>query len=163
MPRTATPSQRLISALLELYRLSSRSGAERTPARLRGILRRYPFWSTGHLDLARVSLVEGDVATAYASAQAARVLAAGNPQRTAEALHLLGQCFLARGEHASALSLFEQAQPQLRSTPKFREDMAAALMLAGSYSEATRLLEAIPPTSLSAQGKAALEYSRSRG
>jgi hypothetical protein len=41
--------------------------------------------------------------------------------------------------------------------------MAAALMLAGSYREAALLLEAVPPTSLSAQGKAALEYSRIRG
>jgi tetratricopeptide (TPR) repeat protein len=163
VPRTAAPSHRLISALLELYRVSSGNGAERTPARLRAILRRYPFWLAGHLDLARISLVEGDVATAYASAQAARVLAASNSQRSAEALHLLGQCFLARGEHASALSLFQQAQPQLGSTPKFSEDMAAALMLAGSYREAALLLEAVPPTSLSAQGKAALEYSRIRG
>lgn len=163
MPRPPSPAHRLISAILELYRASARNGTERSAARLRSILRRYPFWVSGHLDLARLSLVEGDVATAYASAQAARALCDDNSRRAAEALHILGQCFLARGEHAPALSLFQRAEMHLSGTPQFSEDVAAALMLAGSYEEAARLLEAIPPTSLSAQGKAALEYSRSRG
>jgi len=162
VPRPASPAQHLISGILDLYRISARNGAERSPARLRAILRRYPFWVAGHLDLAQLSLVEGDVATAYASAQAARALCDESSRRGAEALHILGQCFLARGEHASALSFFQRAKPLLAGTPKFSEDMAAALMLAGSYREAALLLEAIPETSLSAQGKAALEYSRGR-
>lgn len=158
MAGAASPLHLSVSLLLDLYQKTSGAVAPHPADRLRAILRRYPYWQLGHLELARVSLAVGDIPTTYASAQAARLLAKPGSPRMARALHLLGQCFLARGDHPSAVALFEGGREILPNDPPLKEDLAAALMLAGDSGEAVKLLTSIPPSRLSAQGRAALDF-----
>lgn len=153
----------VIPPLLGWYSRTSLSRQGNDPAQLRAILRTYPFWGPGHQKLGEAALHAGDIATAYASAQAARTLSHRRPRAEAQALHLLGRCFLARGDWQEALLLLQQARTALPSDPRIQQDEAAALMLGGENAAALEILSAIPDTILSADGKAAREYLRAKG
>lgn len=148
----------LISPLLTLYARSSLKNPPAVEARLRSLLRAYPFWGYGHQRLGEAALSSGDVATAYASAQAAKILFHKKPRLRAVSLHLLGRCFLARGEWQEALKWFQEAQVYLPADFRLKQDQAAALMLAGDGGAALQILSAIPDKQLSVDGRAALEY-----
>ncbi len=162
MPLASTTARRFTSSLLDLYRRTAGHSIERDASRLREILRRFPFWLRGHLDLAHLALANGDVATAYASAQAARSLASPDSREMAQAFHLIAQAFLARGDINGALLHLERARPHLGEEPRYKEDLAAVLMLKGDHAEVVRLLESIDADKLSAQGSAALEFARAK-
>lgn len=152
----------VIPPLLGLYARTSLSRHGDESTRLRSILRTYPFWGPGHQKLGESALHAGDIATAYASAQAARILSDKKPRAKAQALHLLGRCFLARGDWHGALHFLREARTLLPSDSQIQQDEAAALMLGGEHAAALEILSAIPEKMLSADGKAAREYLRAK-
>ncbi len=161
--RLPTPLASIVAPpLLALYTRSKTSSDERGSARLRAILRAHPYWAKGHLQLGEAALAEGDVATAYASAQAARTLCAKKPRAKARALHLLGRCYLARGDWQSALDWLNQSAEACAGDHFVQQDRAAALMLGGMHAEALQTLSSIPAAALSGDGKAALDFLRGK-
>lgn len=125
---------------------------------LRSLIQRFPFWIRGRALLARRCIDVDDIATAYAEAQALRLV---SPERSAfhtTSLALLGECYLRRGDGAGALSLLTQASDLSPHDLKIREDKAAAHVLVGEKAKAFEILKAIPATNLSAEGKAALQW-----
>ena len=152
----------LVPALLDAYaRTSLKTGADQVP-RLHSILRSYPFWGNGHQRLGEAALESGDVATAYASGQAAKILSYRKPRARARALHLLGRCFLARGEWQMALELLREAESALPKDARIKQDEAAALMVGKEHAQALELLSSVAAQDLTADGKAALEYLRGK-
>lgn len=152
----------LVPALLDAYaRTSLKTGADQVP-RLHSILRSYPFWGNGHQRLGEAALESGDVATAYASGQAAKILSYRKPRARARALHLLGRCFLARGEWQVALELLREAETELPKDARIKQDEAAALMVGKEHAQALELLSSVAAQDLTADGKAALEYLRGK-
>jgi len=152
----------LVPALLDAYaRTSLKTGADQVP-RLHSILRSYPFWGNGHQRLGEAALESGDVATAYASGQAAKILSYRKPRARARALHLLGRCFLARGEWQVALELLREAETELPKDARIKQDEAAALMVGKEHTQALELLSSVAAQDLTADGKAALEYLRGK-
>jgi tetratricopeptide (TPR) repeat protein len=127
-------------------------------ATLRGIIQRFPFWRKGRQLLAEQSILRNDIATAYAEAQALRVLSPEGSGSYATALALLGRCYLKRGDGDSALSLLAQASQLRPKDFRIHEDQAAARILIGDKARALETLQSIPATHLSAEGKAALQW-----
>lgn len=148
----------LVPPLLDAYARTSLKPVPDQESRLRSILRSYPFWGNGHQRLGEAALAAGDVATAYASGQAAKILSEGKPRAKARAQHLLGRCFLARGEWQVALELLREAHGLTPSDSRIKQDEAAALMLGGENLAALTLLSDIPEERLTADGKAARLY-----
>jgi len=127
-------------------------------ATLRSLIQRFPFWQKGRALLAERSILVDDVATAYAEAQALRLLSARGSPSYATALTLLGKCYLKRGDGNSALSLLAEASTILPKDFRIREEEAAAQVLVGDKERALEILQGIPTTNLSAEGKAALQW-----
>lgn len=120
---------------------------------LRSLIQRFPFWRNGRALLAERSILVDDIATAYAEAQALRLLSDRGSSLDATALSLLGKCYLKRGDGASALSLLAQASNIRPHDFRIREDVAAAQVLLGDKRRALEILEGIPTTNLSAEGR----------
>ena len=129
---------------------------------LRAMLRRRPFWLSGHLVLARLSLELGDLAAAYASAQAAVHLAGGSLV-SARAKKILGQCYLRGGDCESAAAVFRDVVAALGDDYEAKEELAAAYMALGDGASAQQVLKTIPDHKLSFQAKAALMCRRDPG
>jgi hypothetical protein len=55
-----------------------------------------------------------------------------------------------------------QAQELGLQTPRLAEDIAAAYILRGGYAEAYEILRQIPANKITAAGKAALSFARSK-
>ena len=127
-------------------------------ATLRALLQRFPFWMHGRALLGEVSLRHNDVATAYAEAQALRILARQGSKHQATALFLLGRCFLQRGEAASALKLFTEAHDLSPHDHRIQEERSAACALLGDRAQALAILQTIPSAHLSAESKAAMQW-----
>jgi predicted Zn-dependent protease len=125
---------------------------------LRGLIRRFPYWMKGRALLANSSLEANDVATAYAEAQALLTLTPSNSHYHATALYELGRCFLRRNDPTSALAFLDQAHNLRPKDPSIQEEQSAALVLQGDKARALTILQAISPTDLSAEGKAALQW-----
>lgn len=143
-------------------RLSSGLALDRKEASARALLRRFPFWARGHLALAEIALEIENIALAYSSALSYQLLQGGDPGRSREALAILGQCFLKRGDSQRALEHLLHAQALGLRSPRIAEDIAAAHLLRGAYSEAHEILSQIPASKISAAGKAALHFTRSK-
>lgn len=126
------------------------------------LLRRYPYWSNGHRLLAEARLEQDDVAHAYAASLCFRQLVATQPAQRAQANLLLGRCYLRRGEWRAALGSLQTALADAPLCHEILEELAAAHILAGNYSEAQIYLEQIREDSRSAQAKAALEFAKSK-
>ena len=131
-------------------------------AELRSLIQRFPFWQRGRAMLAELSLRADDVATAYAEAQALRILSSESSSLYATSLSLLGQCYLKRGDGAAALTLLQQASELSPHDLSIREEEAAAHVLVGDKAKALEILNHIPPSHLSAEGKAALRWLSSK-
>lgn len=125
---------------------------------LRALLRRFPFWARGRVLLAEVSLRNNHVATAYAEAQALRILARRGSHHEATALLLLGRCFLQRGDATSALALLNEAHALRPNDHRIQEERSAAYALLGDRSQALAILLTIPVSHLSAESKAAMQW-----
>lgn len=125
---------------------------------LRALVQRFPYWTHGRVILADVSLLHNDVATAYAEAQALRMLAHKGSTHEATALFLLGRCFLQRGEASSAISLFKHAHDLRPNDHRIQEEQSAAYALLGDKTQALAILQTIPPAHLSPESKAAMQW-----
>jgi tetratricopeptide (TPR) repeat protein len=129
---------------------------------LRSLLRRFPYWQRGHALLAKSALRDDNVGQAYAAALCCKALAGDDPTLVSEALLVLAKCHLRRGDWQTALKHLDKALPLKPSDHEIKEEAAAAHMLAGNYTEALKLLSSIPETRISAEGKAALQFARSK-
>lgn len=151
------------SVLGWVWRSGSRhcSSPERTESLLR-LLRRYPDWSLGHRLLAEDALDRDDVAQAYAASLCYLHLTNHHPSKRGCAYFLTGKCYLRRGDWHTALAHLKHALEDLPSSPPVLEELAAAYMLGGKYSDARSTLEQVSERMLSAQAKAALAFARSK-
>ena len=152
-------------ALDLLWRLAGKSKSKSQQERehtLRSLLRRFPYWPAGHRELALLSLEQDNIALAYSSAVIYEMISREDSTSRREGLLILGRCFLKRGDSHRALSYFEQARLLGLNTPQLTEEVAAAHILSGSYQEALESLSRIPSELLSAEGKAALSFVRSK-
>ena len=125
---------------------------------MRALVQRFPYWTHGRAILADVSLQHNDVATAYAEAQALRILAKKGSTHEATALFLLGRCFLQRGDASSAISLFNDAHALRPTDHRIQEERSAAYALLGDKAQALAILQTIPPAHLSPESKAAMQW-----
>ncbi len=128
---------------------------------LRTFLRRNPTWLHGHRLFAIVCLNSGDFKCAYAASLCVLQLAQ-NPSDRADGYALLGRCYTACGDADSALSYFEKSAATAPTVFDLNEHIAAAYILAKDFEAAVTHLEALEKTKLSAEGKAALQYARSK-
>ncbi len=163
-----TPSitQRATTAFLDsawTWSITPSEPASVREDRCAGLLRRYPFWTTGHRILAQLALDRDDIGRAYASAVCYRALCEAHAKNPSDALFILGQCFLRRGDWQRALEHLERAHELDSERAEICEEIAAAHILAGELYKAKKVLEAIPGDTISAAGKAALAFARSRG
>lgn len=142
-------------------------------AKLRSLLRRFPYWGEGHKLLAEAALAEKDIATAYAATHCFRLVGwrptlnifARKYLRQAHPLegqwrHLLGRCFLASGDAEQALAHLRAAQISCPQSTAVTEDQVAALMALGRNEEASQVLRTIPEEHLSMSAKVAGDYLR---
>jgi lipopolysaccharide biosynthesis regulator YciM len=141
---------------------------------LRTLLRKYPTWRLGHLELGEESLAADDIATAYASAHALLLLESSSSQPScaspysSRASFLLGRCYLRRGDAKRALQFFTQVSTQIsirdskdRSLVwRIKEESAAAYMVCGDSNSALSTLLTVPEEKLTAEGAAAKAYLR---
>lgn len=141
-------------------RIDSAALAERVRW-LREKLRRYPFWSAGHVALATVSLRCDDIGTAYASAIAA--LKITERGRVAERARIaLGRAYLRRGDPRRAIETFETVLAGGSHDYSVIEDLAAAYLAEEKFTRTIELLESIPESDRSGEGITALSYARKR-
>jgi Tfp pilus assembly protein PilF len=107
-------------------------------------------------------LERDDIAQAYAAALCYRHLVFSDRKARANANLLLGKCYLRRGDWRSALVHLEDGLNDSPNSSLILEELAAAHMLGGNYSEARNTLEQVAERLLSAQAKAALAFARSK-
>ena len=150
------------SVLSLLWNLRARTSAAYCSDLLRSLLQRFPYWTEGHLAFAEEALARDACAEAYASAQAA--LSLSEPASHAEAMaeFTLGRCFLRRGDWRAAVEYLSRSKTAMPHNHSTTEELSAAHLLGGEYTPARALLESIPADSISAAGKAALSFSRSK-
>lgn len=129
---------------------------------LRDLLRRSPTWAAGHRYLCEVALSVDNIPLAYSSAVIYERFAKSSGAERSIALGLLGRCFLRRGECDRALEYLLRASAIATATTQLSEDIAAAYILKGLHSEAYQNLQSINPDKLSAEGKAALAFVKSK-
>lgn len=144
----------------ELSASRSATGQNQYAAYLRLRLRKTPYWTRGHLLLGENALRLNDVATGYACARAVAVLS--GPRANLKSEKLLARCYLKRAAFKEACALFEKLVVSAPRDYSLCEDYAAALIGTESFAQARRVLEAIPEDRISAPGKAALLYSRTK-
>lgn len=152
-----------ISAVLSLaWKLGARSSDANHSTLLRSLLQRFPYWTDGHLAFAEEALARDAIAEAYAAAQVALILSSSAPRKQATAEFTLGRCFLRRGDWHSAVRHLSCSHTTMPHNHSVTEELAAAHILGGDYPAARTLLESIPIGHISAAGKAALSFTRSK-
>lgn len=125
---------------------------------VRFLLRRFPYWSAGHVELGRVALALDDVSTAYASALAVQKLGGSS----SESGKLLARCYLRRADPRSALSLLEEVVAVTPGDWEAKEDIAACHLALGEDERAEAVLDSIPERFRSPAALEALKYARFR-
>ena len=156
-PRVRSPSVHPTEVFRDQAHAASDDGVA-----LRALLQRFPFWARGRALLAELSLRNNDVATAYAEAQALRIIARRGSNNEATALLLLGRCFLQRGDATSALSFLNKAHELRPTDHRIQEERSAAFALLGDRAQALAILQKIPASHLSAESKAAMQWLAGR-
>lgn len=162
MPTPSAHRRLTATVLTTLWKLSASTKSSNCEAALRTLLRRYPFWSEGHRELAEQALASENITLAYSSALSLKSLTPHNRKAQGNSALLLGRCFLKHGEWSQALSYLKDAQVLGVSAPRVLEDQAAAHILGGEFKAALECLNSIPLEKLSAEGKAALGFVKGR-
>jgi hypothetical protein len=161
-PEQTSATERVLHSLdHDAQHLAANQQVRRRCAALRQILRQTPYWKSGHIEFAELCLEQDDVASAYASLQAAQAL----PSTARQALqiqHLMARCFLKRGNPEKARELLLPLWTQCKQV-RVAEDLAAAFMALENETDALKILEACGDSKLSASSKAALDYLRLKG
>lgn len=127
---------------------------------LRSRLQSTPYWSRGHVELGELSLEADDVATAYASGQAAIKL--GDSQFAPRARILLARCHLKRLSFDAGCKAFAELCKAYPSRWDLVEDLAASFIGLGRYAEAESQLNRIPEDVRSGPAKSALLFVREK-
>ncbi|NDC37072.1 MAG: tetratricopeptide repeat protein [Proteobacteria bacterium] len=128
---------------------------------MRRLLRRTPYWSTGHLWLAEQAFFQNRIEVAFCEAQA--VLALSNTQReVAAAQRVVARCHLKSGDYSAARALLSALVSTAPTAWDIREDFAATLLQQGDFDSAASELRAIPSEQLSGEGRAALDFVNSK-
>lgn len=160
----------LIGALniyLYLSDLSRRLAAEKSGSvpnrhqcilQVRSLLRRFPFWASGHLRLGQAAFEEKDIILAHNSARACLAL---DPSGAIElgATELMAKAFLASGKFSEAADLLKKA---VEKSPQLKEDLAAAYMGLNEVDKSREVLSSIPDNEITPQGRAALDFLKQR-
>lgn len=126
---------------------------------IRRILRRYPYWSGGHLVLGSVQLAERNQVAAFASALAAQKL---RGDHDVSARYLLAKVYLQSGKGEEASSLLRSLNDELPERYDIAEDLAAALLYTTNEVEALKVLEAIPEGGRTGQSETVLRHLRTK-
>jgi tetratricopeptide (TPR) repeat protein len=116
------------------------SETQRLQVKLRSFLRRFPLWCEGHKALCRLAITQADIKTAYASAQAVRVL----ERNSVESAILLGMTLVRGGEFSRARTLLQSALEKAPDNLAAKEELIAALLPLGQKEEAQKLYASIP-------------------
>ncbi len=143
---------------------SKTPGEQGSPQReevVRVILRATPYWAAGHLWLAQHALVTNRLGFAFSSAQAVLALGA-SAALCFDARLVIARCQLKAHDYAAAERTLHQLKEMKPSSWAVREDCAALLVHRGQWQAAASELEAIPAQHLSGEGRAALEFARSK-
>lgn len=158
----AHPVRFFASAMLSLLHRAPPRGGE-FHEQLRGYLRQCPWWRHGHILLAQASLQRNDVASAYASAQAALKLPCGKAAFR-DAQIVVARCAIARGLHQRARDILTDLRARFGGDPNINEELAAALLGLGLEDQALAMLQEIEDDQRSAEAQSMLAYlSRSKG
>jgi hypothetical protein len=126
---------------------------------LRRILRKFPYWSGGHLLLGALQLSCRKQLGAYSSALAAKKL---RPDDDISARYLMARVYLSSGKGAEALLILESLNQQFPQRYDIIEDLAAAQMQVENNMAALSLLESIPEQLRSKESEAVLRYLRQK-
>ena len=125
-------------------------------------LRQTPYWAKGHLELAKHSLTQNDIACAYASAHAVCALSQ-KAESNDVAQHILAQCYLRKGAPARSVDILNKLILKgADNQHSINEDLAAAYLALGNYSDAHSVIKRIPEDKISAEGRAALSYLKAK-
>jgi len=132
--------------------------ALRRAAHIKNILRGDPSWASGHLKLAEVAEVLGDLPLIYGSTHAVEILSKDSVELQ-RAKHLRARCYLKRGLFSRARTILEEilAGGADRS-PVIIEDLAATYFGDGDKASTKKLLDEIPPDKRSAEVLAMVNY-----
>lgn len=103
---------------------------------LRKVIPEYPYWTEGHLAYAELSLVVGDIESAYAASITSSKIGSGSERTKADGLR--GICFLRTGELEQALPLLETAYQNYKNL--FEEDYIACLIAMRRYEQAEKVI-----------------------
>lgn len=161
-PEQTSATNRVLHSLdHEAQQLAANQLAQHRCAALRQILRQTPYWKSGHIEFAELCLEQDDVASAYASLQAAQALTP-TAKQSLQVQHLMARCFLKRGNPEKAREMLLPLWTQSKQV-QVAEDLAAAFMALENESEALKILEACGDSKLSAGSKSALNYLRLKG
>jgi Flp pilus assembly protein TadD len=85
-----------------------------------------------------------------------------NKHTTVQVNFILGRCYLRRGDWTTAHHYLQEASRLAPAHSAIQEENAAALILGGDWRQARSILEQIPESVLSAEGKAARAFVRSK-
>lgn len=128
---------------------------------MRHLLRRVPYWFSGHLELASLLIERKAARDAYMSAKAAGQLARSASQGEAVAL-ISGRALLALGAFDEARLEFTP----LLSSPRYgavaREELAACAIAQERFAEALQLLSELPTASRSEAVTSMLRYVKAK-
>jgi predicted Zn-dependent protease len=133
--------KRLASCTLDLFYYLVAKPNDLNDHRVRALLRKFPWWSGGHLRLFDVQLARKDCYSAGISAHAVRILRGENDWHYRYAQ---GRLLLAVGDLKQAAHLLEAVVTQRPQQINAREDYAAALIALNQGQEAYEILCAIP-------------------
>lgn len=128
---------------------------------VRQMLRQFPYWAKGHLWLAQHCLARNNLEVAFASGNAVLKLQ-GAARNHAKARRILACCRMKAGDYAGARTILSELSTSAPDWWEVREDYAAALIYAGEFAKAVEELAKIPESQLSGEGRAALEFARSK-
>ncbi|MEZ4755071.1 MAG: hypothetical protein R3A13_12380 [Bdellovibrionota bacterium] len=121
-------------------------------------LKKFPYWSYGHLKLAELSLKNFNPELAYASVLAFEQLAG----KTKKSRSALGSCFLQYKDALRAKSCFEELYTAYPQDLEIRENLIACYLLEGSSKLVLETLGSLSTESLSSQERTALQWARGK-
>lgn len=125
---------------------------------LKAVLRRFPWWSEGHLRLGQIALLQNELSLAYASAQAVLQLSSGKNQRKLAGL-LLSRALLKTGSVTEAKEILESLDTTGSEGSAIKEELAACYLSLENFELAAHVLASIPTTEISPAAKSALLYA----
>lgn len=132
---------------------------------LRHTLRSYPYWSEGHLELARIAISNNQISLAYCSLLAVIQLEGKKSLRYLAATALLGKIYLRSGRLEESIQCFNKVLKgsSIRTLQdSVHEDLAAAYIEMKEFDSAIGVFNALGIENLSPSGRAAYDYAATK-